>query len=42
LEVGNDNDPIGLADREENARRADVGGGFAMDRLEYRRESTEV
>jgi hypothetical protein len=41
-DVGNDNDPRGLADKEENASRADVGGGFAIDRLEYKRESTEV
>jgi hypothetical protein len=40
--VGNDNEPRGLADKEENASRADVGGGFAIDRLEYKRESTEV
>lgn len=39
---GNDNDPIGLAEKDENANKADVGGGFAIDRLEYKRRSTEV
>ena len=40
--VGNDNEPTGREENEENASSAEVGGGFAIDKLEYRRGSTEV
>ena len=42
LDVGKDNEPMGRAERDENASKADVGGGLAIDKLEYKRESTEV
>ena len=42
LDVGNGNEPTGRAERDENASKADVGGGFAIDKLVYRRELTDV
>jgi hypothetical protein len=33
---------MGRDEKDEKASSADVGGGFAIDRLEYKRGSTEV
>jgi hypothetical protein len=40
--VGNGKEPMGRDEKDEKASSADVGGGFAIDRLEYKRGSTEV
>lgn len=40
--VGNDKEATGRAEKDENASKADVGGGFAIERLVYKRKSTEV
>ena len=32
--MGNDNDPTGREEKDENAKSAEVGGGLAIERLE--------